>query len=91
MYKTRYQMAIEDFKKARQQAALEVVFGRLRGQSTGLLSYEEVARKLRVTGRSNIGTPPFRSRPLWAASAVIPILRARFCPGCKVMSSAGQR
>ncbi|MFO7680548.1 MAG: hypothetical protein R6X34_10900 [Chloroflexota bacterium] len=49
-------MAIEDFKKARQQAALEVVFGRLRGQSTGLLSYEEVARKLRVTGRSNVGT-----------------------------------
>jgi hypothetical protein len=55
MYKTRYQMAVEDFKRARQQAAFEEVFLRLRGQSSGLLSYNEVARKLRVTGRANIG------------------------------------
>lgn len=55
MYKTRYQMAVEDFKRARQQAALQEVFLRLRGQSSGLLSYNEVARKLRVTGRSNVG------------------------------------
>jgi nucleotide-binding universal stress UspA family protein len=50
-----YQHAIHDFRTARQRAALQDVLARLTGKSTGLLSYEEVAQKLKLAERSNRG------------------------------------
>lgn len=41
-----YLVAIGDFRRARQQAALESIMARLRGQSANLLSYDEVRRSL---------------------------------------------
>lgn len=41
-----YLVAIGDFRRARQQAALESIMARLRGQSVDLLSYDEVRRSL---------------------------------------------
>jgi len=43
-----YIQAIRDFRAARQQAALEVILQRLRGEPTGLFSYEDVRLKLRA-------------------------------------------
>jgi nucleotide-binding universal stress UspA family protein len=43
--------AVEDFHRARAQAKLEGIVARLTGQSTELLSYEEVRRKLRARER----------------------------------------
>ncbi len=43
-----YNIALEDFREARRQAALETLLARLRGQSADLLSFEEVRRKLRA-------------------------------------------
>jgi nucleotide-binding universal stress UspA family protein len=43
--------AVEDFQRARLQAKLESIVARLTGQSTELLSYEEVRQKLRAWER----------------------------------------
>ncbi|HZD57541.1 MAG TPA: hypothetical protein VE136_12490, partial [Anaerolineales bacterium] len=40
--------AVQDFRRARRQAALEDIMGRLTGKSIGLLSYEEVRDKLKA-------------------------------------------
>lgn len=47
--------AIGDFHDARTKAALQEVIGRFTGRSVALLSYEDVAEKLRVTGRAGRG------------------------------------
>ncbi len=42
--------AVQDFRRARRQAALEAIMARLTGKSVGLLSYEDVRRKLKARG-----------------------------------------
>lgn len=44
--------AAEQFHRARRQAAVESLLARLSGESTDLLSYNEVVDKLRVSGQS---------------------------------------
>ncbi|HEX5839327.1 MAG TPA: ParB N-terminal domain-containing protein, partial [Anaerolineales bacterium] len=44
----RRQMAIQDFQTARQRASVQEVLARITGKSNQLLSYEEVAEKLRL-------------------------------------------
>ncbi len=52
---TNFQSALNDFHEARQRALLQDLLGRLRGQSTQLLSYDEVAQKLQLGGRAERG------------------------------------
>lgn len=47
--------AREDFRRARQRAAMEDLLARWQGKSPNLLSFEEVRRKLRATGMSERG------------------------------------
>ena len=47
--------AITDFYRARNQAVLKEIIGRIRGESIELLSYEEVRQKLRPQGSSEQG------------------------------------
>jgi nucleotide-binding universal stress UspA family protein len=47
--------AINDFRSARQRAALQDVIGRITGRSNRLLSYEEVAQKLKLSARADRG------------------------------------
>ncbi|MCS6910253.1 MAG: hypothetical protein NZM11_06765 [Anaerolineales bacterium] len=47
--------AHEDFRRARQQAAMEDLLAHWQGKSPNLLSFEEVRRKLRATGMSERG------------------------------------
>ena len=47
--------AINDFRAARQRAALQDVIGRITGHSNRLLSYEEVAQKLKLSARADRG------------------------------------
>ena len=47
--------AINDFRQAHRQAALQQVMARVTGKSAELLSYEDVLNKLRLTGRSMRG------------------------------------
>lgn len=54
----RLSSAINDFHRARAQASLQEVTSRLRGKSVDLLSYEEVAARLRVTGKASAGRRP---------------------------------
>jgi nucleotide-binding universal stress UspA family protein len=51
----KFQMAIHDFQSARQKAAVQEVLARVTGKSTQLLSYEEVAEKLKLQGRTERG------------------------------------
>jgi nucleotide-binding universal stress UspA family protein len=51
----KYQMAIHDFQSARQKAGIQEVLARFTGKSTQLLSYEDVAEKLRLRARSERG------------------------------------
>jgi len=51
----RYRAALEDFHEARQRADLQEVLARLTGKSNELLSYEEVAQKLRLAARTERG------------------------------------
>ncbi len=45
-----YQLAVEDFRRARRRASLENIMASLRGRSSELLSYEEVRKQLKMTG-----------------------------------------
>ncbi len=51
----KFQMAIQDFNTARQKAAIQEVLSRLAGKSNALLSYDEVAEKLRLRTRCEGG------------------------------------
>ena len=53
--KANYQTAINDFYEARLKASLQEVFARLTGKSNELLSYDEVANKLKLQARSDRG------------------------------------
>ncbi|MEJ5225977.1 MAG: hypothetical protein WHV44_16075, partial [Anaerolineales bacterium] len=50
-----YNNALEDFAEARRQAAIQDILARLTGQSNELLSFDEVARKLKLTSRTERG------------------------------------
>src|SRR5687768_17111998 len=47
--------ALQDFREARQRAALNELLGRLRGRSVALLSYDEVLKHLKPTGSAERG------------------------------------
>lgn len=49
-------LAAQEFHRARRQAAVESILARLTGQPNELLSFEEIAAKLRVRGQSSAGT-----------------------------------
>ena len=49
------QLAIHDFQSARRRAAIQEVLARITGKSTQLLSYEEVAEKLKLRARTERG------------------------------------
>jgi nucleotide-binding universal stress UspA family protein len=51
----RRQMAIQDFQTARQRASVQEVLARITGKSNQLLSYDEVAEKLKLHVRSERG------------------------------------
>ena len=53
--KPEYQTALDDFRGARQRAALQDIIARLTGRSNRLLSYEEVEKKLKLGDRSDRG------------------------------------
>jgi len=53
--KYKFQMAIQDFQSARQKAGIQEVLARITGKSTKLLSYEEVAEKLKLRARTERG------------------------------------
>ena len=50
-----YQLALDDFRSAHLRAKLQGVLARLTGKSNELLSYEDVASKLKLQGRSDKG------------------------------------
>lgn len=60
--------AVQDFRAARQRAALGELLGRLRGRSVALLSYEEVVRHLKPTGSAERG---LRDIPLAAIAGSV--------------------
>ena len=51
----KFQMAIHDFQSARQRAAIQEILARVTGKSTQLLSYEDVAQKLKLHARTERG------------------------------------
>ncbi len=51
----KFQMAIHDFQSARQRAAVQEILARFTGKSNQLLSYEEVAEKLKLHARTERG------------------------------------
>lgn len=50
-----YQSALQDFNEARLKASLQEVLARLTGKPNELLSYDEVAQKLKLRGRTDRG------------------------------------
>jgi nucleotide-binding universal stress UspA family protein len=50
-----FRAAIQDFQSARQRASIQEVLARITGKSTQLLSYEEVAEKLKLRIRTERG------------------------------------
>ena len=53
--KFKFQMAIHDFQSARQKAGIQEVLAYFTGKSTQLLSYDEVAEKLKLQIRTDRG------------------------------------
>jgi nucleotide-binding universal stress UspA family protein len=51
----KFQMAIQDFHSARQRVLMQEVLARVRGKSNQLLSYDEVAQKLKLRARTERG------------------------------------
>ena len=54
------QIAVQDFRQARKKAAIEQIMTFLKGETSELLSYEEVRKKLKATasGRSHLKEIP---------------------------------
>jgi nucleotide-binding universal stress UspA family protein len=50
-----FNAALSDFQSAQHRAALEEVLARVRGRSNDLLSYDEVAQKLKLRSRTDAG------------------------------------
>ena len=50
-----YLSALQDFNNARRKASIQEILARLVGKSSELLSYEEVAEKLKLNVRSERG------------------------------------
>ena len=50
-----FQSALQDFYNARRKASIQEILARLTGKSSELLSYEEVAKKLRLNVRTERG------------------------------------
>lgn len=50
-----YRNALEDFERARQQAAMEQLLARFSGKSNELLAYEEIRQQLKVTNQRERG------------------------------------
>lgn len=50
-----FRQAVQDFHEARQRAAVEEILSRMTGKSNKLLSYEEVAQKLKLQARAERG------------------------------------
>jgi nucleotide-binding universal stress UspA family protein len=50
-----FQMAVNDFQSARMKAGIQEVLARITGKSTQLLSYDEVADKLKLRARTERG------------------------------------
>src|SRR5258705_13819676 len=50
-----FHAAVQDFQSARQRAAIQEILARITGKSTQLLSYEEVAEKLKLRVRTERG------------------------------------
>ena len=50
-----FQMAVNDFQSARLKAGIQEVLARITGKSTQLLSYDEVAEKLKLRARTERG------------------------------------
>jgi len=51
----KFQMAIRDFQSARQRAAVQEILARVTGRSNQLLSYDDVAEKLKLRARTERG------------------------------------
>jgi nucleotide-binding universal stress UspA family protein len=51
----KFQLAVQDFQAARQRASIQQILARFTGKSTQLLSYEEVAQKLKLRARVDRG------------------------------------
>ena len=49
--KAQYQVALRDFQRARQQAAIQQILSRVRGESSELLNYADISEQLKVTGQ----------------------------------------
>ena len=49
------QSALNDFQQAHHQASLQQIVARLTGKSVELLSYDDVLRQLKLTGRAARG------------------------------------
>src|SRR5215217_9541335 len=50
-----YHLAVQDFQSAHLRGKLQGVLARITGRSNELLSYEEIASKLKLQGRSDKG------------------------------------
>ncbi len=50
-----YYKAVEDFREERRMAAIQEILGRITGKSINLLSFDDVARKLKISGGSDKG------------------------------------
>jgi nucleotide-binding universal stress UspA family protein len=53
--RTQFHQAIQDFQDARRKASIQEILARITGKSTRLLSYEEVAEKLKLRARVERG------------------------------------
>lgn len=51
-----YHSAVQDFQSARQRASIQEILARLTGKNNQLLSYDEVAEKLKLRARTERGT-----------------------------------
>lgn len=55
-----FRQAVHDFHEARQRAAVEAILSRMTGKSNELLSYDEVAQKLKLQRAPNAASRVFR-------------------------------
>ena len=68
-----YLSALQDFNNARRKASIQEILARLAGKSSELLSYEEVAEKLKLNVRTERGVYDIPLKAIVGSVGLMPV------------------
>jgi hypothetical protein len=84
-----YETAVQDFRRARKQAAMAQLVARFTGRSDELLAYHEVSDQIKTSGTVEEGVQEIPLKAIVGSVGRYKISPASFCPKKTATKSAG--